>query len=77
MEYLEERGIGFDVGITKVPLVCESCLFDLMVGDFKTRPDKAMGYAACEGAEKNNYQDGNSALEQARPSESWVTSLSA
>ena len=33
--------------------------FDLMVGDFKTRPDKAMGYAACEGAEKNNYQDGN------------------
>ena len=59
MEYLEERGIGFDVGITKVPLVCESCLFDLMVGDFKTRPDKAMGYAACEGAEKNNYQDGN------------------
>ena len=39
MEYLEERGIGFDVGITKVPLVCESCLFDLMVGDFKTRPD--------------------------------------
>ena len=30
-----------------------------MVGDFKTRPDKAMGYAACEGAEKNNYQDGN------------------
>lgn len=59
MEYLEERGIGFDVGITKVPLVCESCLFDLMVGDYKTRPDKAMGYAACEGAEKNNYQDGN------------------
>ena len=59
MEYLEERGIGFDVGITKVPLVCESRLFDLMVGDFKTRPDKAMGYAACEGAEKNNYQDGN------------------
>ena len=59
MEYLEERGIGFDVGITKVPLVCESCLFDLMVGDYRTRPDKAMGYAACEGAEKNNYQDGN------------------
>ena len=24
MEYLEERNIGFDVGITKVPLVCES-----------------------------------------------------
>ena len=24
MEYLEERNIGFNVGITKVPLVCES-----------------------------------------------------
>lgn len=59
MEYLEERNIGFDVGITKVPLVCESCLFDLMVGDHRVRPDKAMGYAACENAEKGNYRDGN------------------
>ena len=24
MRYLEERGIGFDVGVTKVPLVCQS-----------------------------------------------------
>lgn len=59
MQYLEERGTGFDVGITKVPLVCESCLFDLAVGDFKVRPDKAMGYAACENAERGNYLDGN------------------
>ena len=28
MEYLEERGIGFDVGVTKVPLICQSCLFE-------------------------------------------------
>lgn len=28
MQYLEERGIGFDVGVTHVPLVCQSCLFD-------------------------------------------------
>lgn len=59
MEYLEERNIGFDVGITKVPLVCQSCLFDLGVGDYKVRPDKAMGYEACENAEKGNYRDGN------------------
>ena len=31
MRYLEERGIGFDVGVTKVPLVCQSDLFDLTV----------------------------------------------
>ena len=33
MRYLEERHIGFDVGVTKVPLVCQSSLFDLTVGD--------------------------------------------
>lgn len=46
MRYLEERGIGFDVGVTKVPLVCQSDLFDLTVADARTRPDAAMAYAA-------------------------------
>ena len=59
MQYLEERDVGFDVGITKVPLVCQSCLFDLGVGNFKVRPDKKMGYEACLNAEKGNYKDGN------------------
>lgn len=58
MQYLEERDIGYDVGVTKVPLVCQSDLFDLTVGDVSVRPDKAMGYAACVAAEKGNYQDG-------------------
>lgn len=59
MRYLEERNIGFDVGVTKVPLVCQSCLFDLTVADPYTRPDQAMAYAACEGAQAGNYRDGN------------------
>ena len=59
MRYLEERGIGFDVGVTKVPLVCQSCLFDLGATDFKIRPDQAMGYEACVNAEGGNYRDGN------------------
>ena len=59
MSYLEERGIGFDVGVTKVPLVCQSCLFDLTVGDGHVRPDAAMAYQACRNAETGNYQDGN------------------
>ena len=59
MRYLEERGIGFDVGVTKVPLVCQSCLFDLGAADFKFRPDQAMGYEACVNAEGGNYRDGN------------------
>ena len=60
MEYLEARGIGFDVGVTKVPLVVQSDLFDLTVGECSVRPDAAMGYEAARSAmEDPNYQDGN------------------
>jgi L-aminopeptidase/D-esterase-like protein len=45
--------------VTKVPLVCQSDLFDLTVGDAKVRPDKQMGYEACVCSEQGNYQDGN------------------
>lgn len=59
MKYLEERNIGFDVGVTKVPLVCESCIFDLRIGDYKVRPDIEMGYNACIDAQNNNPKMGN------------------
>ena len=58
MKYLEERGIGFEVGVTRVPLVCQADLFDLTVGDPFVRPDQAMGYEACVNAERGNYRDG-------------------
>lgn len=48
--YLEERDIGFDVGVTKVPLVSQSCLFDLGVGSKEVRPTAEMAYQACENA---------------------------
>ena len=57
--YLEERGIGFDVGVTKVPLVCQSCLFDLGVGRADVRPDAAMAYQACENASSEPPAEGN------------------
>ncbi len=60
MRYLEERQIGLDVGVTKVPLVAQSDLFDLTVGDAFTRPDAEMGYQAARQAMENpNYRDGN------------------
>ncbi|MCR5489826.1 MAG: P1 family peptidase [Saccharofermentans sp.] len=60
MRYLEEKGIGYDVGVTHVPLVSQSDLFDLTVGDGKIRPDAAMGYEAAKNAMENpNYKDGN------------------
>lgn len=59
MRYLEEHDIGFDTGITKVPLVCASSIFDLGIGDKTVRPDAAMGYQACENAQTGNYKNGN------------------
>ncbi|MBR6478365.1 MAG: P1 family peptidase [Lachnospiraceae bacterium] len=60
MQYLEEHGMGFDVGVTKVPLVVQSDIFDLTVGDPFTRPNASMGYEAAKQAfEAPNYQDGN------------------
>ncbi len=60
MRFLEERGVGFDVGVTKVPLVVQSCLFDLTAGDADVRPDVAMGYEAARLAwEAPNFRDGN------------------
>lgn len=61
MEYLRERKIGFEVGPSlKVPLVCQSDLFDLTVGDSHVWPDKTMGYEACVNSERGgNYRDGN------------------
>lgn len=52
MQYLEENGVGFDVKVTKVPIVCAASLFDLTIGDYKVRPDKKMGYEACKNSEK-------------------------
>ena len=58
-KYLEERGIGFDVGVAKVPLVSQSCLFDLGVGRVDIRPDAAMAYQACEAAGYAPPAEGN------------------
>jgi L-aminopeptidase/D-esterase-like protein len=50
MRYLEEQGIGFPVGVGRVPIVPAAILFDLGVGDWKIRPDANAGYAAARAA---------------------------
>jgi L-aminopeptidase/D-esterase-like protein len=59
MAYLEECGVGFDVGVTTVPIVVSAVLFDLTCGDHRIRPDKAMGYQACLAAEKQEFLEGS------------------
>lgn len=59
MNWLEERGYGFDVGVAKVPLVPTAVLFDLPLGRADIRPDAAAGYAACEAANDGPVAQGN------------------
>lgn len=59
MAYLEERGVGYDTGFARVPLVCGSCLYDLACGRADVRPGAAMGREACLAAEKNAPSCGN------------------
>ncbi|WP_248293380.1 P1 family peptidase [Achromobacter sp. Bel] len=59
MRYLEEKKIGFDVGVAHVPIVPAAILFDLGVGDASIRPDAAAGYQACKSATTAAPQEGN------------------
>ncbi len=59
VRYLEESGVGFDVGVARVPIVPAAILFDLGVGRADVRPDAAMGYQACLNATDGPLEAGN------------------
>ena len=59
MRYLEERRVGFNVGVAKVPIVPSAILFDLGLGSSKRRPDAEMGYEACLNASAKVPAEGN------------------
>jgi L-aminopeptidase/D-esterase-like protein len=59
MRYLEERRIGFEVGVGRVPIVPAAILFDLGLGDWTVRPDAAAGLAAARAASSGPVAEGN------------------
>lgn len=59
MQWLEQRNIGFDVGVTVVPIVPAAVLFDLTFGDPAVRPDARMGYRAVHAASQKPFPSGN------------------
>lgn len=59
VRWLEEQGVGLDVGVGRIPLVPAAVLFDLTVGDMKIRPDANAGYAACVAASRKPPEQGN------------------
>jgi len=58
MRYLEERGVGFDVQVTRVPIVPAAILFDLRLGNAAARPDAHMAYTACQQASADPFPEG-------------------
>lgn len=59
VRYLDERGIGFDVGVARVPIVPAAVLFDLAIGRADVRPNAEMGYQACLNASDAPPPEGN------------------
>lgn len=67
MRWLEEHGIGLDVGVhphagaqrLRVPIVPAAVLYDLWVGDGTIRPDAQAGYLACANASSHPAAMGN------------------
>ncbi|HET92123.1 MAG TPA: peptidase S58 family protein [Chloroflexi bacterium] len=58
MRWLEERGVGFGVGVGVVPIVPAAVLFDLALGDPQVRPDAKAGYQACQAAADGPVSEG-------------------
>lgn len=58
MRYLEERGLGYDTGVARVPIVPAAAIFDLAFGSATIRPDAAAGYRACEQASSDAVAQG-------------------
>ena len=59
MRYLEEKKIGVNTGVVKVPIVSAAILYDLGIGSAHLRPDATMGYQACLNASEQKPVEGN------------------
>lgn len=53
MRWLEDRDVGFEAGVARVPIVPAAVLFDLGVGDPAARPGPRAGSEACEAASED------------------------
>lgn len=59
MSFLEEKGVGFDVNVARIPIVPSAALFDLKLGDPKVRPTPEMARLACGNAHDGEIAQGS------------------
>jgi L-aminopeptidase/D-esterase-like protein len=57
MQWLRERGLGFNVGVTQIPIVPAAVIFDIRSAGQES-PDAAMGRAACDAASTARVAEG-------------------
>jgi L-aminopeptidase/D-esterase-like protein len=58
MHYLEEKKLGYDTGVARVPIVPAAAIFDLAVGSSAVRPNADAGYRACVAAASGTVAEG-------------------
>ena len=58
VSFLEERGVGYDVRVARIPIVPAAVVFDLAVGDPSARPGPDMGYKAASSAASGPFEQG-------------------
>jgi len=59
VRYLDERDIGYQTAVSKVPIVPAAILFDLGLGDPKIRPTADCGYKAAAAASTGAIAEGS------------------
>ena len=59
VRFCEERGLGYDTRIARVPLVPAAAIFDLGVARPGVRPGPEAGYAACAAAAPGPFARGS------------------
>jgi len=56
--FLEQKGVGFETGAAKVPLVPSAILYDLNIGKSTARPSREMGESAAAAATDKAIAEG-------------------
>jgi L-aminopeptidase/D-esterase-like protein len=56
--FLEKKGVGYDTGAAKVPIVPCAILYDLGIGKANVRPNREMGEAAAAAATSEAVKEG-------------------
>ncbi len=59
VEFLEEKGIGLQMGPARIPIVPAAILYDLDVVTHETRPGPQEGFKACQSASSGPVAEGS------------------